>query len=258
MINFSLLIRFLQIYAFQPATAFWRAIEVDILRHYIPQSGTILDLGCGDGKLTMVLFEQNKPLSPNFVLIGIDGDADEIRQAAATAIYKRLHACLASHIPEDTGTFDAVISNSVLEHITDIEETLAEVTRLLKPGGKFIFTVPSPGFHHCLHGPILPWGSRRIYLQELDKRLIHYRYWGPAQWQNYLEKHKLRIIAQVEYLSCPEVRRWESISRITAGILYFLSRGKKHHFKCKKPLAYGLCKIRSRYPTGLHGYWGNS
>lgn len=236
MLNFTLLVRFLQIYAFQPATAFWRAIEVDILRHYIPQSGTILDLGCGDGKLTMVLFEQNKPLSPDFVLIGIDGDADEVLQASKTFIYNRLHTCRASDVPEDSATLDAVISNSVLEHITDIEETLAEVARLLKPGGKLIFTVPSPGFHDCLSGPLLPWVSRRTYLEELDKRLIHYRYWSPAEWQNHLEKHKLRIKAKVEYLACPEVRRWESISRLTAGVLYFLSRRKKTPFQVQKNL----------------------
>lgn len=225
MVNQKLFVRFLQVYAFQPATAFWRAVEVDILRKFLPESGTCLDLGCGDGKLTALLFEQSP--TKKLTLIGIDADADETQRAAQFSFYTRIHTCPGSNIPEETGSMDYVISNSVLEHIQDIEATIAEVARLLNNGGRFVFTVPSPGFHRCLFGPLNQHASRQTYLEEMDQRLAHYRYWSTEEWRAILGKYGLEIETQREYFNGHEVRRWESISRFTAGILYALG-GRKH------------------------------
>lgn len=38
--------------------------------------------------------------------------------------------------------FDVVLSSDVLEHVSDPEDAFKEIARILKPGGKFIFTVP--------------------------------------------------------------------------------------------------------------------
>src|SRR6185312_3250597 len=48
-------------------------------------------------------------------------------------------------IPFNDGMFDVVIMSEVLEHLTDtvIASTLTEVHRVLKPGGRFIGTVPA-------------------------------------------------------------------------------------------------------------------
>ena len=224
MVNQELLVRFLRVYAFQPATAFWRAVEVDVLKRFMPSSGHCLDLGCGDGKLTSIAFDGN--LGTGLSLVGIDGDKYETEQAPHFLAYARVHTCWASDIPEPSASFDHVISNSVLEHIQDIEATLQEVARLLKEGGTFLFTVPSPGFHLCLFGPLISGVSREAYLREMDKRLAHYRYWTPAEWREQLARYDLGIERQVEYFSCPEVRRWETISRFTAGVLYAIARSR--------------------------------
>jgi hypothetical protein len=42
----------------------------------------------------------------------------------------------------DNDSFDIIVSNDVLEHVPDIDSALSEIYRTLKPGGKFIFTVP--------------------------------------------------------------------------------------------------------------------
>lgn len=242
MVNQELFTEFLRVYAFQPATAFWRAVEVDILRKFIPASGTCLDLGCGDGKLTVILFK--KTSYEKLTIIGIDSDEYETRQAAQFPFYERIHTCSASKIPEETGKIDHIISNSVLEHIPDIEAVIAEVARLLKTGGSFAFTVPSPGFHICLHGPFNKHVSRETYLQEMDKRLAHYRYWNAEEWQMLLTNHDLKIEKEVEYFNCREVRRWESLSRFTAGILYALAGQRNTPIEIQKRL--GLRKTQSR------------
>jgi ubiquinone/menaquinone biosynthesis C-methylase UbiE len=242
MVNQELFIEFLRVYAFQPATAFWRAVEVDVLRGFVPSTGTILDLGCGDGKLTSILYKQIA--TPNLIVVGIDGDKDETQQAAKIPLYRRVHTCWASNIPEDAESFDHVISNSVLEHIKDIDATVAEVARLLKRGGTFVFTVPSPGFHRCLYGPLGRYSSRDVYLREIDKRLAHYRYWNTEEWQVLLARFGLVVEQYAEYFNCLEVKRWENISRFTAGILYALGRNRHAPIEVQKKL--GLRNMQNR------------
>jgi len=259
MVNQELLTQFLGVYAFQPATAFWRAVEVNVLRKYIFTSGTCLDLGCGDGKLTAILFQE--AYSNKLMVIGIDSDEDETRRAAQFPFYIRVHTCSASNIPEESDSFDHIISNSVLEHIKEIEAAITEVARLLKVGGTFLFTVPSPDFHTCLRGPISWRASRQIYLEGIDKRLAHYRYWSAEEWQTLLARYNLKIEQQVKYLNCLEVQRWETISRFTAGILYAIAKQTKSPIEIQKRmrlrqtqnqivlphwLAYFLAKIISK------------
>jgi ubiquinone/menaquinone biosynthesis C-methylase UbiE len=242
MINLKLFVDFLRVYAFQPATAFWRAVEVDILRKYLPTSGICLDIGCGDGKLTFISFEEIG--TSDLIMVGIDGDEGETNRARQSTIYERVHTCWASNIPEPSATFDHVLSNSVLEHIADIEDTLAEIARLLKPGGTFVFTVPSPGFRECLRGPLVGKNSREEYLSSMDKRLAHLRYWSAEEWHANLARCGMVVETNEEYFNCHEVQRWETISRFTAGILYLLSSQKQSPILIQKKL--GLRQMQNR------------
>src|SRR4051812_37996918 len=105
-------------YPAQPATAFWRAIEIEALATCdVPEEGLGLDLGCGDGILTDILLERIGPRR----LVGIDLDPLETAAARKYSFYERIHTCSADAIPEPDGTFDFVISNSVLEHIPPLE-----------------------------------------------------------------------------------------------------------------------------------------
>ena len=47
-------------------------------------------------------------------------------------------------LPLDSDQFDAVISSSMLEYLSDPKPALEEMARLLKPGGWALFTVPDP------------------------------------------------------------------------------------------------------------------
>ena len=205
---------------FQPATSWWRSIELAVVvKHGLP-SGSGLDLGCGDGKLMRILLDA-AGASPR--LVGVDIDPLETRDAAESGVYERVHTAPGSAIPEPTASFDFAFSNSVLEHIDEIDPVIAELARLLKPGGRFVFTVPADAFHACLAGPLLPWVKRGRYLASIDGRCAHRRYWGEEQWRASLGRHGLEVLSAVPYLTSAEVRRWESLSRFTAGILYGLA-----------------------------------
>lgn len=256
MVNQELFVEFLRVYAFQPATAFWRAVEVDALRKYLPASGSCLDLGCGDGKLTSISFEGI--WTPALTLVGIDGDEDETDRARQFPIYARTHTCRASNIPEPSASFDHIISNSVLEHIEDIEATLAEAARLLKPGGDFVFTVPSPGFREILRGPLSGRTTREEYLFRMDKRLAHLRYWSADEWRVNLARCSMVVETSVEYFNCREARRWETISRFTAGILYSLSNRKLAPIQTQKKLGLRHMQNKMTLPRWMAGIFAKA
>ena len=217
----GLLRTFVEVYPYQPATAVWRASEVAELRRVrFPQTRG-LDLGCGDGRLTRVLAEQVGGLR----LVGLDADPMETALAATVGLYERIHTCPAAHVPEADGSFGFVISISVLEHIPHLEPVLREVARILEPGGQLIATIPGPGFHRCLRGPLVPGSSRTSYLAALDRRVAHLRYWTTAEWRTALDTAGLQLVDATPILSRGDVRRWETVSRMTAGVLHACSRG---------------------------------
>lgn len=202
---------------FQPATSWWRAIELAVvIDHGLPE-GRGLDLGCGDGKLMRILLSAARA-SPT--LVGVDIDPLETRDAQASGVYQRVHTATGERLPEPDASFDFVFSNSVLEHIGDLEPVIGEVARVLRPGGRFIFTVPAAGFHDCLSGPLLPWTDRKRYLEDIDRRCAHRRYWGETEWRNCLERYGMDLSRSVAYLAASEAQRWETLSRFTAGVLY--------------------------------------
>jgi ubiquinone/menaquinone biosynthesis C-methylase UbiE len=244
-VNQTLLKRFIRDYPFQPATGFWRSIEIGQVISYPFPEGFGLDLGCGDGKLTQIILEG----VGHRELVGVDIDPKETAQAEQLRIYQHIHTTPADKIPEADETFDFAFSNSVLEHIDNIEDVLAETARLLKRGGIFLFTVPGDKLHQCLRGPLLPWVSRQTYLKELDDRCAHKRYWSIEDWRKNLAINNLEIEQVNEYLSQSEVQRWETIARFTSGILYVLFGKKKHPIEIQRTL--GLRKAETRLPSFL-------
>ena len=227
----ALLAELLRENPFQPATSWWRAIELAVVAaHGLPR-GAGLDLGCGDGKLMRILVDAaGRPAS----LVGVDIDPKETRDALASGVYQRVHTLPAARLPEPDAAFDFVFSNSVLEHIDELEPVIAEMARLLRPGGVFLFTVPSDGFHDCLAGPL--WGDRARYLETVDRRCAHRRYWSEAQWRPSLSRHGLELTHAVPYLSAAQTQRWETLSRFTAGLLYSLAGGRAQPIEIQRAL----------------------
>jgi SAM-dependent methyltransferase len=218
---------------FQPATSWWRAVELGVVAGHGMPGGTGLDLGCGDGKLMRILLDA-AAASP--ALVGVDLDPLETRDASASGVYRRVHTAPGDRIPEPDTSFDFVFSNSVLEHIDEIEPVIAEVARVLRPGGAFVFTVPGAGFHDCLAGPLFPWSDRGRYLRRIDRRCAHRRYWGETQWRDCLGRHGIDLVRSVPYLTGPEVRRWETLSRFTAGILFGILGGRRQPIEIQRAL----------------------
>src|ERR1700739_44764 len=90
----------------------------------------ILDLGCGDGQLTQRL------AATGAHVLGVDGSAEMIAAARERGIEAEL--ANAESLPFHDGTFDAVFSNAALHWVRGQDAVLAQVYRVLKPGGRFV------------------------------------------------------------------------------------------------------------------------
>lgn len=94
-----------------------------------PQS--VLDLGCGEGRFCRML----APTVPQ--VTGIDPTKPLI-EWARTLSDATYHVAKAEDLPFEGASFDLVISYLTLIDIPDIPSTIAEVARVLRPGGRFL------------------------------------------------------------------------------------------------------------------------
>jgi SAM-dependent methyltransferase len=247
MMEKELLEAFIAAYPAQPATAYWRSIEIGALARLGLPKGLGLDLGCGDGILTEILLK--------FIgmrdLVGIDIDPLETKAAQKFSFYQRVHTCAAQAIPEANASFDMVLSNSVLEHIPDLEGVIAEVSRLLRPQGQFFFTVPGPGFHNNLAGAILPLVTRENYLSRLDRRLAHHHYLSADDWRLLCARYELVVDSCFGYLGKAQTQRWETLSRMTGGLFYSLFGEQQRPIEIQRQLGARSFQNRLRLPRSL-------
>lgn len=124
-----------------------RAVEADLFQG-VKLDPPILDVGSGDGHFTSVAFAQ-------IVDAGLDPDLRTMREAKRRSCYRWLIQADGTRMPLADGSFSSAFSNSVLEHIPPLEPVLKEVGRVLKPGARFVFTVPNPGYRDELSVPIV-------------------------------------------------------------------------------------------------------
>jgi SAM-dependent methyltransferase len=219
--------RILAIHYVQPATALWRLFEVEVVLEHLRGRGRGLDLGCGDGTLATVLLSR----TPDIRWTGLDVDPRDAARAHRRGLYEHIHVASASAIPERDRAFDLVFSNSALEHMDGLDAVLGEVRRVLRPGGRFVFTVPEPGFHASLFWPRLLRGlggreAAARYVRHLDRRVAHVNYLSPEQWLERLSRHDLQGDLVVPYLSKRAVGWWETLANATGGLAY-LAAGER-------------------------------
>jgi SAM-dependent methyltransferase len=108
------------------------AAELDALK--MPAGLRLLDAGCGGGQTLDLLSAYGDAL-------GVDPDVDSIARTRARG-HDAVVAALPS-LPFEDGTFAAATCLDVLEHIEDDSAALAELRRVVAPGGALLVTVPA-------------------------------------------------------------------------------------------------------------------
>ena len=140
----------------------------------------ILDLGCGAGRHAFEAFRRGARV------VALDYSAAELKDVkamfgalleaeAGTLPSSTWGGCAngdATRLPFPDNTFDHVIAAEVLEHIPADEAAMAELARVLKPGGTIAVTVPAWLAERVCwaltdeyHAPFVPGGHVRIYTE---------------------------------------------------------------------------------------------
>lgn len=112
-------------------------------------------------------------------VVSIDIDLPSMIEA-----HKHTRYCLVAageHLPFPSSTFDTILSHEVLEHVQDDAATVAEIARVLKPGGRAILFVPNRRYFFETHGHY--WKGRYHFG---NTPLINYL---PDRWRNQLAPH---------------------------------------------------------------------
>ena len=113
-----------------PATARYERRAAALLS----ASTRVLDLGCGRGGISERLHTRGR-------WIGIDPDGASVREHRVGSLARAQAG--AGRLPFPAATFDLVVSSWVLEHLPDPDAVFQEVSRVLKPGGRFLALTPN-------------------------------------------------------------------------------------------------------------------
>jgi SAM-dependent methyltransferase len=79
---------------------------------------------------------------PGAIAVGVDRSGDRLVRARAEGVAAPLVRADLLDLPTRTGAFDAVLCSEVLEHLDNDRAALAELRRVLRPGGRLVVTVP--------------------------------------------------------------------------------------------------------------------
>jgi SAM-dependent methyltransferase len=173
-----------------------RAVECGILaaqRFERP----VLDLGCGDGIFASILFAD--PIET-----GVDPLDFELDIARTKGIYEELLCCLGNAIPKPDASYATAFSNSVLEHIADLDPVLVEINRILRPGGMFYVTIPTHRFERYTIGNVVLEAIRAKGLAARWRAMFK-RFWNlynvdhPDRWRARFEAAGFEVVDQFEY-----------------------------------------------------------
>jgi ubiquinone/menaquinone biosynthesis C-methylase UbiE len=179
-------------------TGYKRAIESDprgryvLIRELVPRDGRVLDYGCGWGGFSKMLEEQGNPV------VGIDLDDNEIDICRLVwGESERLSFKRAAITELDDASFDCVVSNEVIEHVHNAGTYLAEINRVLRPGGLLVISLPNVMTPRLM----LPSFSPRLpaYLREIGKRTRSSYQKGVDHINAWDAPHFVRLVSTVGF-----------------------------------------------------------
>jgi SAM-dependent methyltransferase len=109
--------------------------RVPLFRAAIGRGKRVLDLGCRSGALTRHFLEGNE-------VVGLDVDPVALAKAEALGIQPVL-ANVEEPLSFDDASFDAVVAGELFEHLQFPDVLVAEIRRVLRPGGVLVGSVPN-------------------------------------------------------------------------------------------------------------------
>ena len=184
--------------------AYRRRTKILIKYLQLESGDRVIDIGCGMGFYLMAMGKLRQLWQ-----VGFDTDTQRLRQAKFHQVPARLISGRIENLPFSIESFDKVLLSEVLEHLTEDDEALVKIHKILKPGGILALSVPHADYPF-LWDPIS--SVRRIArLQPLRKGPMvgiwtnHVRLYHPDQLAGKLEKagFEIEILEEATHYTFP-------------------------------------------------------
>ena len=197
----------------EKAPAGWALIRANEIRalEKVDFKHPVLEVGCGDGLVASVIFKTRRGKFD----WGIDLSEREVRKAKKLAIYKNCVVANVYNLPFKDQSFSTIFSNSVIEHIQNLDKALSEMSRVLKKNGRLIITVPSPYLAKYLIGTGILGNWYGWFFNKLFK---HYNLYNHRQWAKIFNKHSLKLISHYYYHTAPMIKIHEVLSYLSLPV----------------------------------------
>jgi SAM-dependent methyltransferase len=105
----------------------------ELCREHAPPGARILEVGAGP----------SNPTSAFLATLGELHGIDVSDEVFGNTYLRKSDLIVGDRYPVPDETFDLVVSNYVVEHVANPREHLAEIRRVLKPGGRYVFRTPN-------------------------------------------------------------------------------------------------------------------
>lgn len=263
----------LQAFYWKPGNALARAVE---LRAYQglgqPLAAPLLDLGCGEGGTARMLAALGLAEQP---LCGLDLRLAELACARRSGSHRHVVAADARQLPFADRRFETVVANGVLCCLPQggLAGALAEIRRILRPGGLLVATVPTRAFTAVLLptrllDPIAP-DLARLYGRRVDRRLGHASVLAEQEWCRLFEGQGLVVEQCERYASSASGWLWSvlfsqplrifgllrlpGLRRLGAALstaLFARTFARLHHRDATAGPPFGYVLIAARRPVG--------
>jgi SAM-dependent methyltransferase len=197
-----------------------------LIRQWADVSGRILDDGCGLGTYLAAL----EPYSRQ--RFGLEIELD--RAAVARGRAEGVALGIGERLPFAESTFDLVLSNEVIEHVSDDAQAVAEMARVTRPGGRIVLFAPNRWYPVEQHGifwrgryrfgniPLVNYLPRPL----RDRLAPHVRAYSAADLRSLVAKLPVRVVHHSRIFGGYDniAARWPTFGRAVRKGLYAAER----------------------------------
>jgi 2-polyprenyl-3-methyl-5-hydroxy-6-metoxy-1,4-benzoquinol methylase len=147
--------------------------------------GRLLDVGCAGGELGALLAARG------WSVHGAEAEPALVQAAQARGVDARAVDLEGAALPWPAAAFDAVVAAEVIEHVVDTDRLLAEMGRVLRPGGALVITTPNlASLENRLR---LLLGRYPMWMDVGVEGAGHLRYYTPRMLRRQLGRHGFRV-----------------------------------------------------------------
>jgi SAM-dependent methyltransferase len=176
----------------------------------VPLERPVLEIGCGYGQFGSMAFDTPADMA-------VDSSRNRVRKAERTGRYDRVVCADACSTPFPAESFRAALAISVLEHIASPDRVLAEIFRVLQPGGVFVATIDLP--HVNVYSRVLARiglaRASRLCQRLYDAAFDHVAVLPQETWECLFERAGFEILRADRILS-PRAAVWYDLLLLTA------------------------------------------